>query len=87
MTDCKHRNLQTWHFADDDTPAGMWSCMDCGHKFVPLDLEQEKDAARYRWLRDRKPGGTYRIAGMIYSDENAAFDAAIDAAMAAEVNT
>ena len=43
-----------------------------------------KDAARYRWLRNRKPGGTYRIAGLVYSDGNAAFDAAIDAAMAAE---
>lgn len=40
-----------------------------------------KDAARYRWLRARKPGGKYRIAGLIYSDGDEHFDAAIDAAM------
>ena len=40
-----------------------------------------KDAERYRWLRGRLPGGTYRIEGVIYSDGGSGVDAAIDAAM------
>ncbi len=51
MADCLHRRLETWHFKQDGKPAGMWSCIECGHKFVPLDLAQEKNAARYLWLR------------------------------------
>ena len=50
MDDCKHPRVQTWTF--EGAPAGMWSCVECGHKFVPLDLAQEKDAERYRWLRN-----------------------------------
>ena len=42
------------------------------------------DAARYRWLRSRLPGGAYRIAGVIYSEGGKGVDAAIDAAMARE---
>lgn len=41
------------------------------------------DAERYRWLRSRIPGGTYRIMGVIYSEGGAGVDAAIDAAMVA----
>ena len=44
--------------------------------------ERGRDVERYRWLRARKPGGKYRIAGLIYSDGDEHFDAAIDAAMA-----
>lgn len=44
-----------------------------------------KDAERYHWLRSRVPGGAYRIMGVIYSDGGAGVDAAIDAAMAAEL--
>ncbi len=33
--------------------AGLWACAECWHKFVPLDLEMEQDAARYRWLKSR----------------------------------
>lgn len=40
-----------------------------------------KDAARYRWLRGRVPGGTYRIMGVIYSEGGKGVDAAIDVAM------
>ena len=54
---------------------------------MAADPAMQADALRYRWLRDRKPGGMYRIAGLIYSDGNAAFDAAIDAAMAAGEKT
>ena len=43
-----------------------------------------KDAERYRWLRSRIPGSTYRIMGVIYSEGGAGVDAAIDAAMAAQ---
>lgn len=43
---------------------------------------RDRDVERYRWLRARKPGGKYRIAGLIYSDGDEHFDAAIDAAMA-----
>lgn len=43
-----------------------------------------KDAERYRWLRARIPGGTYRVMGVIYSEGGPGVDAAIDAAMAGE---
>ena len=48
---CQHRRIQSWNYGDGE-PAGMWSCMDCGHKFVPLNIEQEQDAKRYQWLRE-----------------------------------
>ena len=41
-----------------------------------------EDADRYRWLRGRVPGSTYRIMGVIYSEGGAGVDAAIDAARA-----
>jgi len=43
-----------------------------------------KDAERYRWLRSRIPGSTYRIMGVIYSEGGAGVDAAVDAAMVAK---
>ena len=42
------------------------------------------DAERYRWLRSRIPGGTYRIMGVIYSEGGDGVDAAIDAARSQE---
>ena len=39
------------------------------------------DADRYRWLRSRVPGGTYRVMGVIYSEGGTGVDAAIDQAM------
>ena len=42
-----------------------------------------KDAARYRWLRSRLPGGAYRIEGVVYSEGGAGVDADVDAAMKA----
>ena len=53
MSECKHEAIKARVFEDTLAPAGMWSCEDCGHKFVPLDLEMERDAARYRYLRNR----------------------------------
>ena len=46
--------------------------------------EAEADAARYRWLRSRIPGATYRIMGVIYSEGGSGVDVAIDAAIDAE---
>ena len=51
MDECKHNDIRSWNF-DDGKPAGIWSCVACGRKFVPLDLAQERDAKRYRLLRD-----------------------------------
>lgn len=48
---CKHRNVVTFLFADNGRPAGLWACEYCGHKFVPIDLEMERDAERYSALR------------------------------------
>ena len=49
MSDCEHREIHTWFF-NDGAPAGMWSCMDCRHKFVPITelmrAEDELTAAR-----------------------------------------
>ena len=56
MSDCKHRKLQTWHFGGDVIPVGLWSCVDCGHKFMPVDIAQEQDAARYRVIRQDHEG-------------------------------
>ena len=51
----------------------------------PEELDAlRKDAERYRWLRARIPGGTYRVMGVIYSEGGPGVDAAIDAAMAGE---
>ena len=33
---CRHRKIRTWVFEDTREPAGMWSCIDCGIKFVPI---------------------------------------------------
>lgn len=53
--ECPHDiGIQTWRFVDGKS-AGMWSCTQCARKFVPLDLAMEKDAKRYRYLRNRKP--------------------------------
>jgi hypothetical protein len=56
---------------------------------VIRELEAERDAARadaerYRWLRSRVPGSTYRIMGVIYSEGGEGVDAAIDSARGAD---
>jgi hypothetical protein len=70
---------------------GMHVLMDPENKLVdpdadtlerhPDDIAAAKDAERYRWIRGRVPGGTYRIMGVIYSEGGEGVDAAIDAAM------
>jgi hypothetical protein len=87
MTDCKHPAITAWRFESDGEPAGMWSCAACGHKFVPLDIRQEDDANRYRFLRaDFSPMGlnidgnhawAYRRNATL---KGPTLDAAIDAA-------
>ena len=54
MTECTHRKVTTYVFVDGNEPTGLWACADCGHKFVPLNIAAEKDAERYRWLKERK---------------------------------
>lgn len=49
-----------------------------------LAADRLVDADRYKWLRNRVPGGTYRVIGVIYSEGGAGVDVAIDAAMQAE---
>ena len=77
MTDCKHPAITAWRFERDGNPAGMWSCADCGHKFVPLDIQQEDDAKRYRKLRDR---GVALGLRSIFNLMPGEWDDAIDAA-------
>jgi len=48
------------------------------------ESRMKEDALRYRWLRARIPGSTYRIMGVIYSEGGEGVDVAIDAAMAAD---
>ena len=51
MDECKHMHVQSWTFEDGES-ARFWSCSACGRKFVPLDVQQEREAKRYRLLRD-----------------------------------
>jgi len=52
IDNCKHQRITTFSFEDTGEPSGLWACADCGHKFVPIDLEMEKDAANCRMMRD-----------------------------------
>lgn len=49
---CTHQRITTFVLSDTGEPSGLWACADCGHKFVPIDLEMEKDAANCRMMRD-----------------------------------
>jgi hypothetical protein len=90
MSECLHTQLKSWVIEETQEPAGMWSCVDCGHKFVPLDLKQEAQAKRYQFLRtDFSPMGlnidgnhawAYRRNAML---KGPSLDEAIDVAMAA----
>lgn len=48
---CEHAEIVTYLFADTRKASGLWACKSCQKKFVPLGLEQEKDAARYQKVR------------------------------------
>ena len=50
---CTHQRITTFVLSDTGEPSGLWACAACGHKFVPIDLEMERDAERYRWLKSR----------------------------------
>jgi hypothetical protein len=46
--ECRHAHIRTWVGQDDGKPAGLWSCAECGHKFEPLDIAQQREIARLR---------------------------------------
>ena len=87
MSDCTHRQIRAWPFADDGSVAPLWSCADCGAKFAPVDIAQEDDARRYRWLRSEDETGRvaefWKMACLDYALTLEPLDAAIDAAMKA----
>ena len=68
---------------DDETIREMRTAADMAGLSAEFG-ELLADAERYRWLRARIPGGTYRVMGVIYSEGGPGVDAAIDAAMAGE---
>ena len=79
---------ETWYgHKFKESQSGIWRC-ECGKTVKEatadwLDSVQE-DAARYRWLRegnDAKHGAAWHVAVNLYGCE---WDAAIDAAIAAQ---
>ena len=45
MIECKHDGIATYRLLDG-TPAGMWGCTQCAHKFVPIaEKRREHEAA------------------------------------------
>lgn len=83
--ECPHdQGIQTWRMGDG-RGAGLWSCIACARKFVPIDLAMEKDAERYRWLREHGDGHCTEKDG--YGGQTLRMgeylDTAVDAAMAA----
>ena len=91
LDQCGHPKIQAWKF-EDGTSASMWSCVVCGRKFEPLDLQQERDAKRYQWLRRKFAiigtdcGAVFAamnlpLATYVAPDAAIELDAAIDTAM------
>ena len=81
---CPHQYIATFLLEDTMQPV-LWACKHCGHKFVPLDIGMEQDAARYRWLRDGKGNLPAVITDYGWCEEldfaiGAELDAAIDTA-------
>jgi len=88
---CQHARIRTWAGQYDGKPAGMWSCADCGHKFVPLDLAQQTDAARWRWLVrhaslgfDGAPSWNAVVRLRVFHTDDTTITALVDRAMSAE---
>jgi len=52
IDNCKHPKITTFVLEDTGEPSGLWACVYCWQKFVPIDLEMEKDAANCRMMRD-----------------------------------
>jgi hypothetical protein len=48
MSKCDHEKLRSWVDAETLAPVGMWSCVDCGHNFEPVNLEKERAAEDLR---------------------------------------
>ena len=72
MTDCKHDRIQTWRF-DDGTPAGMWSCVDCAMKFVPLAYSMDAvNAEREACAKVCERKGAIKYAGLTIGEQCAA---------------
>jgi hypothetical protein len=89
MDECKHAAIQAWNF-DDGMSAAFWSCVACGRKFVPLDIQQEQDARRYRHMRanayifePRVQAG--KVPAMWLCRDAPTDDASIDAAIDADI--
>jgi hypothetical protein len=76
---CTHRKVTTYVFVDGNAPAGLWACADCGHKFEPVNLIVEKDAERYRLIRQDHEGAVLPDLAL-YAGR--ALDDYIDAAIA-----
>lgn len=57
QADCFHDRIATYRYGNGSS-AGLWGCVECSRKFVPLDLDLEKDAKRFRWLISHLPSGT-----------------------------
>ncbi len=71
-----------WGYDSDDMHAFYVDGFNAATAALRAELDALRgDAERYRWLRSRIPGGTYRIMGVVYSEGGAGVDAAIDAAM------
>lgn len=77
LTDCQHTQIRTWFYDDTREPAGFWSCVSCGTKFEPVNVERDADAERYRYLRNR-------IAEIVLSGSGPAIGCWIDCENAAE---
>jgi hypothetical protein len=87
--ECRHARIRTWIWQDDEGKIpGMWSCAECGHKFVPLDLAQETDAERWGWVVKHASVGftawdTF-IRLPVYDADDTTITALVDRAMSAE---
>jgi hypothetical protein len=99
MQTCKHERVLTFHYEVDGNPAPLWACPECDLKFVPITnelrlerelaaavtrvAELERDAERYRWLRDHRQLEVLLHLFDVYARRNPddELDAAIDAAM------
>ena len=58
---CQHDTIITWR--DEAANPVMWSCMDCGNKFVPLAQQMIDDEALLRQALEA-------LDDMVYADEH-----------------